>query len=306
MEGFVKRAWKRREIKMVNCDGAPFYAQLEKSVVHDISGNFRECRIVVSNVDERRRAEEALRKAHDELEQRVRERTAELQKANDELKRKIAEHKQADEALRESEEKYRILIENANDAIFIVQDDRVKFPNPRAQEMTPYSGEELAKISFSDLIHPEDREMVLENHEKRLKGEELPGTYSFRVINRADEVLWVQLNTIFIMWEGRPATLKFMRDITSQKRLEAQFQHAQRMEAVGTLAGGIAHDVNNLLMGIQGHASLMHLDIDPGHPHYERLNNVEQSVKRGAELTSQLLGFARGWGSLYRNKERDD
>lgn len=231
----------------------------------------------------RRRAEEALKK-----------RTAELQKANAELKREIAEHKQADEALRESEEKYRILVENASDAIFIVQDDRIKFPNLRAREMIGYSEEELAKIPFSGLIHPEERTTVLENHERRLKGEELPGTYSFRVINRADEVLWVQLNTIFIMLEGRPATLKFMRDITSQKRLEAQFHHAQRMEAVGTLAGGIAHDVNNLLMGIQGHASLMRLDIDPGHPNYERLNNVEQSVKRGAELTSQLLGFARG------------
>ncbi|MBW1681120.1 MAG: response regulator, partial [Deltaproteobacteria bacterium] len=77
-------------------------------------------------------------------------------------------------------------------------------------------------------------------------------------------------------------------------RLEAQLQHAQKMEAVGTLAGGIAHDFNNLLMGIQGYTSLMLLKIDSKHPHYQKLRNIEKYVQSGAELTKQLLGFARG------------
>ncbi|MBP8981335.1 MAG: response regulator, partial [Syntrophobacterales bacterium] len=90
-------------------------------------------------------------------------------------------------------------------------------------------------------------------------------------------------------------------DITDQKEtekkrknLESMLLQAQKMEAVGTLAGGIAHDFNNLLMGIQGYVSLMLLDLEPGHPHYERLRAVEQQVQSGAELTKQLLGFARG------------
>ena len=66
------------------------------------------------------------------------------------------------------------------------------------------------------------------------------------------------------------------------------------MESIGTLAGGIAHDFNNLLMGIQGYASLMLLDLDPSHPHYERLKRIEEQVQSGADLTRQLLGFARG------------
>ena len=84
------------------------------------------------------------------------------------------------------------------------------------------------------------------------------------------------------------------RDISDQKRLEEQLQQVQRLKAVGTLAGGIAHDFNNLLMGIQGNASLMLLHKDSGHQDYGRLKNIEQYVQNGADLTKQLLGFARG------------
>lgn len=79
-----------------------------------------------------------------------------------------------------------------------------------------------------------------------------------------------------------------------KQKLEAQLRHAQKMEAIGTLAGGIAHDFNNLLMGIQGRVSLMHLNADPDHPDLEHLRSIEAMVQRGAELTRQLLGFARG------------
>ncbi len=84
-----------------------------------------------------------------------------------------------------------------------------------------------------------------------------------------------------------------LKDITESKRLEAQFQQAQKMEAIGTLAGGIAHDFNNLLMGTQGNISLMLLDMDSSHPHYERLKSIERQIQSGAKLTSLLLGYAR-------------
>ncbi len=76
-------------------------------------------------------------------------------------------------------------------------------------------------------------------------------------------------------------------------KLEAQFQHAQKMEALGTLASGIAHNFNNILMGIQGYTSLMLMDIDSSHPHYKRLRGIEQQVQSGSTLTKQLLGYAR-------------
>jgi len=205
----------------------------------------------------------------------------------------ISERIRAEEALRESEEKYRLLVENANDAIFIAQDQVVKFPNPKTLEMIGYSAEELIKIPFMNLIHPEDRDMVLDRYVKRLKGKELPSTYSFRIKRRDGEELWVEISTVLITWEGRPATLNFLRDVTPQKKMEAQFQQAIKMEAIGTLAGGLAHNINNLLMAILGNASVMLLDVDLKHPHYQNLKSIEKQVQNGSKLTRQLLGYAR-------------
>jgi PAS domain S-box-containing protein len=207
--------------------------------------------------------------------------------------RDITGRKRAEVALRESEEKYRSLVANATDAIFIVQDGRIKFPNPITLKLVGYSQEELATLPFVNLIHPEDRAMVLDNYSRRLKGEEVPSTYTFRVVNKGGEELWGQLNAVLIMWEGRPAVLCFIRDITPQKRLEAQYLHAQKMEAVGTLAGGIAHDFNNLLQAILGYAELLLLGRGKQDPGYQELQEIKRAAQRGGELTYRLLTFSR-------------
>ena len=92
----------------------------------------------------------------------------------------------------------------------------------------------------------------------------------------------------------RPMTIVILNDVSKKKIMEARLIQAQKMEAIGTLAGGIAHDFNNLLMGMQGYVSLMLMDIEPTHPHYRRLKAIENQVESGAELTRQLLGFAKG------------
>ncbi|MBM4341448.1 MAG: PAS domain S-box protein [Deltaproteobacteria bacterium] len=207
--------------------------------------------------------------------------------------RDITERKRAEEAVRESEKKYRSVIANANDAIFIAHDGFVKFPNPSTLAITGYSEKEYATTPFMNLIHPEDREMVLDRHNRRLKGEDVPNNYSFRVLNKAGEELWVQLNAVSIDWEGRPAVLCFLRDITSQKRLEAQFQQAQKMEAVGTLAGGVAHDFNNLLQTVLGYTEILLMDDRSRVLFSEDLQQIKRAAHRGAELTQQLLTFSR-------------
>ncbi|MCK4388680.1 MAG: PAS domain S-box protein [Desulfobacterales bacterium] len=195
--------------------------------------------------------------------------------------------------LKESEEKYRLLVENANDAIFIAQDKVVKFPNPKAEAMIGYSAEEFAKIPFVDFIHPEDRDMVLDKHKRTLKGKEPPSTYSFRIINRAGEELWVQLNTVLITWEGRPATLNLLRDITQQSRLEGQLQRAQKMEVIGTLAGGVAHDLNNILSGLVSYPELLLLEIPEDSSLRNAILTIQKSGEKAVAIVQDLLTLAR-------------
>ena len=206
----------------------------------------------------------------------------------------LTQIRKAAEALRESEEKYRLLIENATDAIYIAQDGILKFVNPKTETMSGYSADELSKMPFIDLVHPEDRDIAFEKHKKGLKGEDFQHIYSFRILNRSGQELSVEINTVQIRWEGRPATINFMRDITELQGLKDRLQQARKMEAIGTLAGGVAHDFNNLLMAIQGRISLLLIGKDVSHPDFEHLRETESLIGSAANLTRQLLGFARG------------
>jgi PAS domain S-box-containing protein len=195
--------------------------------------------------------------------------------------------------LADSEQKYRLLVDNAKDAIFIVQDARIRYANPSTSVLIGYTEEELGEIDLIGIIHPEDRQMVLDRHTRRLQGEPIPHTYSFRGINKAGETRWVELNAVVIDWEGKPATLNFARDITTQRKLEAQLLRAQKMEVVGTLAGGVAHDFNNLLQGIQGYAELAQLGKNKDDPGYAELMEIVRAAQRGSDLSRRLLTLSR-------------
>ncbi len=209
--------------------------------------------------------------------------------------RDITELKRSQASLEESEEKYRLLVENAKEAIFIFQDNRFRFSNRRARQMARKIG--LTKLGkpLAGYMHPDEPPDLAETIEKQLAGHELKSrARQFRLVSSQHETLWVELNTVKLTWKGKPATLNFVRDITRDKELEQRFQEAQRMESIGTLAGGIAHDFNNLLMGIQGNVSLMYLDVDENPGLEEKLKSIEECVESGSRLTKQLLGFARG------------
>ncbi len=139
----------------------------------------------------------------------------------------ITSVKRSEEALRENEEKYRILFENTNEAIFVVQNAKLVFINPVTPTMIGYSTAELISRPFMEFIHSEDREMVYGMHVRRMKGEELPHTYSFRVIHKDGNVLWVELNAVLIQWEGKPATLNFLSNITERRRMEAALRESE-------------------------------------------------------------------------------
>lgn len=194
----------------------------------------------------------------------------------------------------EADCRYHLIVENSSEAIFILQDNRICFPNKKAKEIMDRIGFDPEKSRFPELVHEKDRQMVnklVQSSSTPYKSDTVP---SFRLASSSGERIWAELNRVLVTWEDAPVKLIFIRDISELKKLEAQLHATQRMESIGTLAGGIAHDFNNLLMGIQGNIALMQLDVDTGHKLYENIDKIEKCVDSGSALTKQLLGFARG------------
>jgi PAS domain S-box-containing protein len=159
-----------------------------------------------------------------DLEQKVKLGTLQLTIANEELQQEIVERKWMEESLRKSEGKYRLVVDYANEGIVITQDNFFRFINPKAVKIWGRSHEELTSRSFIDFIHPDDREMVMERHLKRIKGDSIPNFYSCRIVDREGNTKWVEINSVLITWMGRPATLSFFNNITERKRAEERLR----------------------------------------------------------------------------------
>ncbi len=172
---------------------------------------------------ERKSAEEKIRKAHDELEKRVDDRTSQLSKANKKLALEIKENEIIEDALRSSEEKYRLLVETSKDGIAVIQDAKLIFHNNIFEELLGYSEEELTDKPFINFIHPDDLEMVVDKNIRRLKGEDVEKTYEFRGLTKAGETLHLEMTVAMTEWEGKQASLCFLRDITKRKQSEELF-----------------------------------------------------------------------------------
>ena len=176
----------------------------------------------------------------------------------------ITERKQAEQALRESEERYRSVIDNANEAIVVAQDGILKFFNPKAIEILGYSSEKLASTPFLDIIHPDDRQMVADRYLKRLQGEEPPHIYDFRIIDKRKGIKWMEINAVLVSWEGRPATLNFLNDITARREAEEALRESEEklrlmFESMGDMLvvmnpGGHIVDVNEATLRTLGYA----------------------------------------------------
>lgn len=212
----------------------------------------------------------------------------------------ISERKQAEDALRKSEEKYRLLVENAQEAIFVAQDGKLCFVNERTCELTGYGKEELLHVPFQSFIHRQDQQLVLDRHFKRMQGLSPEPVYIFRVLHRSGSVRWTELKSVAIEWEGRPATLNFLSDVTEKRHAEAvreklqrQLRQAQKMEALGTLTGGVAHDFNNILSIIMGYTELVQSEIPEYHPAGKGLEEIKTASLRARDVIRQLLTFSR-------------
>ncbi|MCD6197059.1 MAG: response regulator [Deltaproteobacteria bacterium] len=209
-----------------------------------------------------------------------------------------------------SEKRYRYLIQNSPDIIYTLDNKgNFTFISDVVEHLTEFKAKQLIGKHYTTIIYEKDLEKANWFFNERRTDERVShGELRIKICNENNrfgpcEVKYLTMELKSTGMYNKPTTEEdskylgaygILRDITDRKRLEAQLQSAQRLESLGTLSGGIAHDFNNLLMAIQGNTSLMLLDVDSSHPSYEKLKNIETYVQRGANLTKQLLGFARG------------
>lgn len=223
-----------------------------------------------------------------------------------------------------SEKRYKYLVENSPDLIYTLDEQGAfTYVNHSAEQLLGIHGDRVIGMPYTSIVYGEDLDKAQWAFNERRTGERATSGIELRLKVNGNgngdplhyEIMYLTVELKATGMYDKPVSeedKRFLgthgvaRDITSRKQLEAQLHRSQRMEALGTLGGGVAHDFNNLLMGIHGNASLMLLDINSNHPHHEKLKNIEQCVQSGAELTKQLLGFARGGKYEVRPSDLND
>lgn len=256
-------------------------------------------------IAERRRAEQALQEAHDELEERVQERTAELSKANALLKQEIAERKGAEEALRDSEELYRSFVQGFQGIAFRSHLDFTPiFFHGAVETISGYTEDEFTngEPRWDQIIHPDDYPTIHENTKKIASVPDYSTEREYRIISKDGDVRWVY-EAIQNLCDnsGKPIMLQgAIYDVTDRKRaeeekerLEDQLQQAHKMEALGTLAGAIAHEFNNILWIIIGNTELALYQIHDRHSAQNTLEGVLKACLRAEDVVKQILTFSR-------------
>lgn len=211
--------------------------------------------------------------------------------------RDITERRRGESALRESEERFRALFEQAAVGVAQIDTGTGKFVriNRRYCAIVGYDREEMLARDFQSITHPDDLGADLGNMRRLVAGEIREFSMEKRYLRKDGRQVWVLL-TVSPMWSvgARPNFhIAVVEDITERKNLEEQFRHAQKMEAIGLLSGGVAHDFNNIVTVIKGRVSLLQQEGGLGARQTESLREIGEAAERAAALTRQLLAFSR-------------
>jgi len=208
--------------------------------------------------------------------------------------RDVTNRKNNEENLRESEERYRYLVEGSLQGLMIIQDDKIAFCNNAYATLFGFAKpEELIGTDPASLLHEADRNTVLVHRAAQLRGEDVPALLKYRSVGKDGGVIWLQSMWQLVTWDGEPAIQCTSIDFTDQMHLEEQLLSSQRMEAVGRLAGGIAHDFNNMLAVMSSYGELTLDQLGENEPVRKDVQVMLDATARAAALTRQLLAFSR-------------
>jgi len=274
---------KSYEIDWQAKDGRRVYTLISPRGFYDSEGQFTGSLGVLTDITDRKRAEEALQKAHGELELRVQERTAELLSANEQLKKEIEDRKRVEEDLRKSETRYRHLINSIPSIVYRgYQDWSVDFIDEKIQLLTGFSMEEFnsRKIKWSDLVIDGDLEVAKRAFVQALKTDK-SYVREYRIETKSGEILWIQdRGQIECDEQGNIDYVSgVFFDVTQRKQLERAIVQREKLNTLGTIAAEVAHEIRNPLVSLGGFARRLQQKF-PDLPECEVILQESQRLER--------------------------